>query len=311
MTRASALRAALIAAVAALLMSLLVAFPGPAASVAPDPSDDHPWLPRSCVATPADYVPDHAGACHLTPYKPNRPTVVLWGDSHAWQHLPAIEPLARKRHVNLVMFMLGGCPPILVRPNFGGTLYACEKSNQLALKFVNRLKKYDKSVRVLLGAYWDGYYSVYKGLYVDQPPTVDPSDYTVTQLRSARTFHRLTPKLIAELGGLGVRTDLIGQAATVPANPPFCLRGNDPYECSLKRSVALPHEQLWTSWFKRQLNVLPAGSRVVRFNYGYCGKTKCQGYTDGMYTFFDPIHLSATRTATFRKYFAPTFRGLG
>jgi hypothetical protein len=30
-----------------------------------------------------------------------------------------------------------------------------------------------------------------------------------------------------------------------------------------------------------------------------------------MYTFFDPIHLSATRTATFRKYFAPTFRGLG
>jgi hypothetical protein len=50
---------------------------------------------------------------------------------------------------------------------------------------------------------------------------------------------------------------------------------------------------------------------VVRFNDPYCGPKKCRGISEGIYTYFDPIHLSATRTATFKRYFAPTFRGLG
>ena len=86
MTRASVLRAALVATVAALLSSLLVAFPGAAASAAPDPGDDHFWLPKRCVGDePGRYVPDVPGPCYLTPFKKHRPTVVLWGDSHAWQ----------------------------------------------------------------------------------------------------------------------------------------------------------------------------------------------------------------------------------
>jgi hypothetical protein len=238
--------------------------------------------------------------------------VVLWGDSHAWQHLPAVAPLARQRNVNLVMFMLGGCPPILVGEHTRQTLYACETSNQMALKYVRNLKeKGDQPVRVLLGAFWEGYRSVYQGVYVDQPPSVDPDDYTKTQLRSARTFHRLTPRLIAKLDEVGVRVDLIGQAASVPADPPRCLRGSDPYECDLRRSVALPREKAWIDWLRRWARLLPQGSRVVNFNQKYCSKTECHGFTDGMYTFFDHTHLSASRTKTFKRFFAPTFRGLG
>jgi len=307
MSRASSLRVALLAAVAALFASLLIAVPSTAGAVAPDPSNDHPWLPKRCVAGPGEYVPDKPGPCYLTPYRKNRPTVVLWGDSHAWQHLPAVEPLARNRKVNLVLFMLGGCPPILVGEHFKGTMYACEKSNQLALRFVRKLKKNDKQVRVLLGAFWDGYYKVYRGVYVTG--TMDPAPFTTTQLRSARTFHRLTPKLIATLGEDRIRVDLIGQAASVPANPPNCSRGEDPYDCDLRRPVALPREKRWNDWFRRMQHGLPDGSRVVRFSHTYCGKTKCHGFTDGMHTFFDPTHLSKSRTSTFRKFFAPTFRG--
>ena len=310
MSGASSLRAALLTLVAALLTSLLIAPGTAAAAPAPEPSEDHPWLPRSCVAGPDEYVPDRPGPCHLTPFKKNRPTVVLWGDSHAWQHLPAVSPLAKERKVNLVMFMLGGCPPILVGERTRQKLYACETSNQMALKYVRGLNdRGNQPVRVLMGAFWDGYYTVYKGVYEDG--TIDPDDYTTTQLRSARTFNRLTPRLIAKLGEIGVRTDLIGQAVTVPIDPPFCRRGGEPYKCALKRSVALPREKAWQNWFRRVMRPLPDDSRVVNFNGPYCGPKKCQGFTKGIYTYFDQIHLSATRTATFKKFFAPSFRGLG
>lgn len=308
MTEAPSLRVALLAAVAAVFVSLLVALPTSAAAAAPDPSDDHFWLPDRCVEKPGDYVPGRPGPCYLTKYRKHRPTVVLWGDSHAWQHLPAVAPLARERNVNLVLFMLGGCPPILIREHITKPLAACETSNQMALKFVKRLKDDGRSIRVLLGAFWQGYYSVYKDVYVDKDE--DPSQWTKVQLRSARTFHRLTPQLIAHLGEVGLRVDLIGQAASVPANPPRCLRGSDPYECDLRRSAALPREKAWIDWLRRQARPLPNGSRVVHFNQKYCSRTKCHGFTDGMYTFFDATHLSASRTATFKRFFAPTFRGL-
>ncbi len=306
MTRATSLRVALLSAVAALLTSLLVGLPTSAVAAAPDPSDDHFWLPDRCIEEPGAYVPGKPGPCYLTKYSKHRPTVMLWGDSHAWQHLPAVVPLARERDVNLVLFMLGGCPPILISETITKPLAACETSNQMALKFVKRLKNDGQNLRVLLGAFWQGYYSVYKDVYVDKDE--NPSQWTKVQLRSARTFHRLTPPLIAHLGEVGVRVDLIGQAASVPADPPRCLRGSDPYECDLRRSAALPREKAWIDWLRRQVRPLPAGSRVVNFNQKYCSKTECHGFTDGMYTFFDHTHLSASRTKTFKKFFAPTFR---
>jgi hypothetical protein len=309
MTGASSLRLALLAAVAALFASLLAAVPSAAVAAAPDPGEDHYWLPDRCIEEPGDYVPGRPGPCHLTKFGKHRPTVVLWGDSHAWQHLPALVPLARDRNVNLVLFMLGGCPPILVDDPTRMTLYACEKSNQMALKYVRRLKEGGRQVRVLLGAFWHGYYSVYKDVYVDHD--ADPSQWTKTQLRSARTFTRLTPPLIARLGDVGVRVDLVGQAASVPLDPPSCSIGSDPYVCDLRRSAALPREGKWKDWLRRQVRPLPNGSRVVNFNEKYCTKTKCHGFTDGIYTFFDPTHLSASRTRTFRTFFAPTFRWAG
>lgn len=314
MSRITTLRVALLVAVAALLAPLFVAFAGPATSAAPapaaapDPTEDHFWLPKRCVGDePGRYVPDEPGPCYVTlPVRQNRPTVVLWGDSHAWQHLPALVPLAKKQRVNLVLFMIGGCPPILVSEKAKPQLAACETSNRLALRFVRALKAQGKEFRVLMGAFWDGYYKVYKDVYVDK--TEDPSQWTKVQLRSARTFHKLTPKLITTLGSEGIRVDLIGQATSVPANPPFCLQGTDPYKCSLPRRVAQPRADHWRDFFRRMLRALPPGSRAINnFTSTYCSKSKCQGFTDGVYTYFDPTHLSASRTATFQKFYAPTF----
>ena len=309
MSRAPLLRAALVAAVTALLLPLVLVLPGPATAAAPDPKDDHYWLPKRCVGKePGRYVPEDPGPCFVTlPYRKNRPTVVLWGDSHAWQHLPALVPLARKKRVNLVLFMIGGGPPILISEKAKPRLAACETSNRMALRFVRKLDKQGRKFRVLLGAFWDGYYSVYKDVYVDR--TADPSQWTKVQLRSARTFHKLTPKLITTLGREGIRVDLIGQATSVPADAPPCPQGYDPYQCSLPRSVALPREKQWKKFFRIMKRRLPKASKVVNnFTRTYCTRTRCSGFTDGVSTYFDPTHLSASRTRTFKKFFAPTFR---
>lgn len=325
MSRRASARVALLAAVAALLTSLLVALPGPTATaVAPpataaaaDPQEDQPRLPARCNPS-GENVPVKAGPCYLTKFRKHRPTVVMWGDSHAWQHIPAARPLARKKRVNLVMFMLGGCPPILVGPHYKKKLYSCEKSNQMALQFVRRLKEDRRQpVRVLLGAFWEGYRSVYEGLYVTG--TIDKSDFDRTKRRSARTFHRSTPRLFAKLAELRVRVDAIGQAATVaatvPAGPPRCGflgGGQHPYECNnLPRTQALPRENYWNRWFRKVLRPLPGNSHVIKFNRRYCNATVCKEKVGGIYTFFDYTHISATRAGTFKRYFRSTFRGLG
>jgi hypothetical protein len=44
----------------------------------------------------------------------SRTTVVLFGDSHAMQLFPALEPIAVRRHWRLVQFTKSGCPPAAV-----------------------------------------------------------------------------------------------------------------------------------------------------------------------------------------------------
>ena len=46
--------------------------------------------------------------------RPDRPTVVVWGDSHAWHHLPGLRAEANAQQVNLVAFVMGACPPVVV-----------------------------------------------------------------------------------------------------------------------------------------------------------------------------------------------------
>ena len=104
-------RLLLLSLVCALVASVLQA--APTAASAPDPLTDKPKLPASCIREPGGMT-YKAGPCYLTKFRKHRPTVVLWGDSHSWQQLPALRPLARLHDVNLVMFMLGGCAPILV-----------------------------------------------------------------------------------------------------------------------------------------------------------------------------------------------------
>jgi hypothetical protein len=59
------------------------------------------------------------------------------------------------------------------------------------------------------------------------------------------------------------------------------------------------------------MRALPDRSRLIEFNDPFCDTSYCYGKVDDVFTFFDAIHLSATRTATFRRYYKATFGKFG
>eukprot|EP01031_Cornospumella_fuschlensis_P048965 gene48965-59946_t len=152
-----ALTRIVVGVVLAILATLVLQGPAgasPAAEV--DPSQDVPSLPQECIRYAI--IPPVPVACHLTPYRAKRPTVVLWGDSHAWQHIPAVRNAAIARGANLTAFVLGGCPPVKVPIDRAPrNPKSCATNNYLAMKYVMRLQRGDQDVRVLLGSHWAGY----------------------------------------------------------------------------------------------------------------------------------------------------------
>jgi hypothetical protein len=50
--------------------------------------------------------------------------------------------------------------------------------------------------------------------------------------------------------------------------------------------------------------------RLIEVNDAFCDRDVCHGMVDGVYTFYDDLHLSATNVRTLRPYFRDTFRAL-
>ena len=112
------------------------------------------------VRQAAKVIPQKPVKCNLNGFKQGRPTIVLWGDSHAWQMIPALRNAARGRDVNLVAFLMGSCPamdPALTQEQRQNGAPACLLSNDRALQYVTNLKAHKKRVHVLLGTYWQRY----------------------------------------------------------------------------------------------------------------------------------------------------------
>src|SRR5687767_6631371 len=91
--RGGPVRLLLLVLAALLTATLLGAAPAPA-SARDDLSDvDAPVLPPGCFGparTGIDPFP-----CPLNTYREKRPTIILWGDSHAYMYIPALKEAVR------------------------------------------------------------------------------------------------------------------------------------------------------------------------------------------------------------------------
>lgn len=237
--------------------------------------------------------------CKLTTYRQARPTVVLWGDSHAWQMIPAVKGAVKGRNVNLVAFLMGGCPPMdpnLNTPKKRQNATSCQKSNDLALRYALKRKHAGLKTKLILGGAWDRYLTP---LRQGTPPS---ESYAALIAQDLETD---TPRLFRRLGLAKISTDVVGQSLEVPEGA-VCPLGRDPFVCSLPRSQMLHSEAANKRWVKNAMEPLVGKGRYITTNRPVCGLKLCHGMVDNIYTFFDDLHLSATRSRTLARYFKPT-----
>ena len=279
--------------VAALLSALLVTFSTTPAFSAPSPQNDHATMPRKCVA-PKDLIPQKPTICELNTFRDNRPTVVLWGDSHAWMMIPALRRAAGNKNVNLVAIVMGGCPPMDNQIQPDDRAPDCFKSNDLAIRYVRELKAGDQGMRVILAGSWQRYLHAIK-----------VRDQTYTG-QMARVMVEATPRLMRTLAGIGIGVDVIGQVATVPATTTDCRAGNDPYSCDLRLAQAMPEKSSTRKWLVRTMKPL-AGTRLpVDVTPFFCDAKVCHGKVGATHTWWDDLHLSSSMAQRLRSYIKPS-----
>jgi len=299
-------RTLVVALVSALLLTLLPSFAAANQAADEDPLAglDAPRMPAECYGPGQTTV--EPAPCPLNTYRPKRPTIILWGDSHAYQYIPALREAVRGAGVNLVSFVAGSCAPFAVnrRP---GTNYSgkCERSNDVAMSTIEDLIRKHRTFKVILGSNWSGFRIAYRRIFLNEDVPADYEDYT---RKMVKLSHEGTPKLFTQLGRMGVDVDVIAQAATVPVQKSECAAGTEPYLCDLPRWRALPEERDTEQWLRGQMSKLKGSPRYIDATGGYCNASVCHGQIGDIKTFFDNLHLSATRTRNLDQYFGPSVR---
>jgi hypothetical protein len=225
--------------------------------------------------------------------------VVLWGDSHAWQHIPGLRAEANARRVNLVAFVMGACPPMVLREPTVPT--ACVTNAEAALDRIKALRRQDRDVRVVLGAHWQFYRGLNVQLSQGWLPASTPEVFRAGQ---ARLFARGNARVFKALGRLRVRTAVIGQVPWVPADRADCEAGNLPYRCDLPRAQAIPGEDDVRSWLASRMRLLQR-PWSIDVTPRLCDPTDCRAQVGSMDVFLDDLHLNPELSRQLRDFYRP------
>jgi peptidoglycan/LPS O-acetylase OafA/YrhL len=260
--------------------------------------DDVPEMPAECLQDD-EIIPSEPVACDLVPFEEDRPTILLWGDSHAWMFIPALEKAVKGRDVNLVAVVMGACPPFYAPASADE---ACKGSNRMALNELQELRRLHQPLRVVLGATWEFYLEG----GVDLLDRVNSQANRAHISRMARYFQATAPKLFDRLAELEIPTDVIGQTASVLRNAPLCEAVPRLVACDVPRENALQNEQDTREWLETEMADLPEGARLIDATEQLCSEKTCYAERNGVVNFFDDNHLSATLSRRLSRYFEGT-----
>lgn len=258
---------------------------------------DYPDLPEECVPEGAIIQPRPV-LCRLNEPEPGRGTVVIWGDSHAWMYIPGLEAAAEDADVNLVAFNQGSCPP------FDATGMAennCVRGNTMALDFIEDQAERNRPLKVILGASWEVYFPGERlNLLVARGGNEAHQSYVDA---ISPLFQEGAPTLFDDLGELGVSVDVIAPVAEVPRNAPLCEARLRLYDCDVAEEVSRQADQVAVEWLEEQMQKLAGEPRLIDVNPAFCDGDFCRAEVDGLLTYFDNNHLSASFAATLGRFF--------
>lgn len=292
----------------ALLATLFVATPPAQArlesgAAVSSRTDVVPGVPDGCLARPMK--------CRLSPAIPGAPTLVLWGDSHAWQLIPALKAAIGHRKINLVAYLFGGCPPMdpgLTTPAEVRAAGPCRQTAHKALNYALNATEKKKDIRLVLAGGWELYRYALDPLGPDEAGW---REHTSPSIAGAAELAEVgLPRLFRVLGAAGVRTDVVGQMPTVPENAPECPRSEDPYECDLPRDAALPEAASNRRGLKAMIAKLRRPAQLIEPSRFFCDRSGCAGRVRGASAWYDDTHISLALSGLLGRYFAGTVQRL-
>jgi len=270
--------------------------------------EDAPQMPDECLVDD-ELIPSRPVACQMVPFQEDRPTVVLWGDSHAWMYIPAIEAVTRNKDVNFMAFVMGGCPPFLAK---GHPTTGCAGSNKLAMDFIKALRRGDQPYRVILSASWELYLEGEKDLLNSKEVAARANPEYIAKM--AGIFEDSGPALFARLRELKVPTDVVAPTPSVARNAPLCEALARPFSCDRDRREAIQNEDATRAWLNRQMDGMSGGggydARFIDPIPEMCSDNTCYAERNGTVYFFDTNHLSATLSRELKGYFVPSIKAL-
>lgn len=257
--------------------------------------EDFTSPPPSCRLHPADSVPRTGARCDVTPFEADRPTLVLRGDSQAWQLLPAVLAEAVDRDVNVVAWIYPDCPPL-------------ELSDERAWTFLTGYEQNSPG--------WNRWADC---LVVNQFAALDVAALAdaggVTTIAAARwSAYRsgAAPGVLAMLDsgtrGLVQRADrepvtLVAPIPQLPMTGETCRsRLWRVLACDLDRRTADRSLAESTRWLRR---VAGETAPVIDLVPELCDDRSCATDRDGVTTYLAPTRLSASRV----ERLAPLFEG--
>lgn len=262
--------------------------------------DDAPWTAIQQARNDRVAVPESCGgsfdtplgrqdeACEIVPATGDT-VIVLWGDSHAWQYLPALEAVARERGDGLTTWLKTGCAPFDPDQVSGGG-ESCRRQNRAALAGLRSMQRASHVV-LILAARWETYLG-------ERPVSLSDRVGKVARVLDSQRIDDVITRgvsgIIAASADNPTSVVLMRSSLELPREAPACeLAPLRPFDCGVSEKDA----RAYTAQSTEQLNWLAETTEsvvVVADPLAWSCSGNCPARANGTFVLFDDDHLSAT-----------------
>ena len=221
-----------------------------------------------------------------------KPTVLLWGDSHANHWRPALTRAAEARGINLATLTMNACRPLQGPVGTSD----CITFNSQVMQRIRKWKAEGRLVAVIVSARWP------EGTGIPAPSIVDaatwkPGEYFDARARSPEDALRFLDVgidgLAHDLAAAGTRLMIVGPSPVQRFAAVHCLALRVAAECGVKVSELRPYVSP-TATVIRDVAARNTHVRVLDPLAFMCNANTCPVIADGTIIYSDDDHITRT-----------------
>lgn len=211
-------------------------------------------------------------------------TVVLWGDSHAAQWLPGLDPLLKERGIRGIQRILFGCFPSFMQEHPpSAALDGCSLFNKRVIDELSERVRAGEHLSVVFSARWAAYLNPAPLSLMDRRAMPD-------RMPDRELVEASLSGVVSRLKALGVPVGLTQAVPELRYNAPLCLFRRSASQCDVpwdvQRAYLRPAIEMIASLAESRglpvLDPLPV----------LCREGLCRASADGVVLYWDDDHLS-------------------